>query len=157
MVGEYPTWMLANHTRKENMEYTQEETQSNRNDWINALRSGKYKQHFNALSNRDNTAFCCLGVACEISGLGKWDKDTYSVKDTETNQYITDASILPEPIKDWLGLSDKSGDYTPDNNNKKGLFSLTELNDAGTTFQDIAELIEREPKGLIAHRSDNNV
>lgn len=39
--------------------------------WIVALRSGKYTQGHGRL--RDGVGqMCCLGVLCEISGLGEW-------------------------------------------------------------------------------------
>lgn len=36
----------------------------NAKKWVQALRSGEYKQGKDAL--RDNDKFCCLGVACEV-------------------------------------------------------------------------------------------
>lgn len=40
--------------------------------WVEALRSGKYRQSKNFLKHRfgGTTSFCCLGVACEI-GIAK--------------------------------------------------------------------------------------
>ena len=39
--------------------------------WVNALRSGKYRQARGFL--RKNGAMCCLGVLCEIQGMD-WKK-----------------------------------------------------------------------------------
>ena len=36
--------------------------------WVEALRSGKYKQGKSALKKDDS--FCCLGVLCDIIGKG---------------------------------------------------------------------------------------
>jgi hypothetical protein len=34
--------------------------------WIEALRSGEYKQGKYTLFDKDNNSFCCIGVACTI-------------------------------------------------------------------------------------------
>lgn len=34
--------------------------------WINALRSGEYRQGFGLLHNTNNNTYCCLGVLCAI-------------------------------------------------------------------------------------------
>lgn len=34
--------------------------------WVEALRSGRYKQGKGQLKNGTNNSFCCLGVFCEI-------------------------------------------------------------------------------------------
>lgn len=39
--------------------------------WLEALRSGKYKQGRGKLRSVDDE-FCCLGVLCDISGQGQW-------------------------------------------------------------------------------------
>ena len=36
--------------------------------WIEALRSGEYKQGRGYLIDMDRETYCCLGVACAISG-----------------------------------------------------------------------------------------
>lgn len=36
--------------------------------WIEALRSGEYRQARNAM-NRDNESYCCLGVLCLVGGV----------------------------------------------------------------------------------------
>ncbi len=39
--------------------------------WVNALRSGKYKQGDSYLFDSTNNTHCCLGVACAISNITK--------------------------------------------------------------------------------------
>lgn len=43
----------------------------NQRKWIDALRSGKYKQGKSNLARRagDTIEYCCLGVLCEIAGI----------------------------------------------------------------------------------------
>lgn len=37
--------------------------------WVEALRSGEYKQGQGALHRADEDTYCCLGVACKISNV----------------------------------------------------------------------------------------
>lgn len=53
---------------------TKEQIKNNRK-WIKALRSGRYEQGISRL--RTDDSYCCLGVACDISGLGKWVGTTH--------------------------------------------------------------------------------
>lgn len=66
--------------------------------WIVALRSGKYRQGLRQLRNGD--AFCCLGVACDISDLGAWRGTFYT-----TNVGASEIT-LPAPVSAWLGTTD---------------------------------------------------
>jgi hypothetical protein len=92
-----------------------------------------------------NGSFCCLGVACEISGLGKWDYDMFA--DSLERSSI---KLTPE-VRDWLGLNSYNGEYI-DSRGRQHM--LTEKNDGANgkrplSFKQIANIIEREPKGLI--------
>lgn len=40
--------------------------------WVAALRSGEYKQGQGELWNEQNNCYCCLGVACVLSGVDKY-------------------------------------------------------------------------------------
>src|SRR6478609_6994253 len=42
--------------------------------WIEALRSGKYRQIDGVLAS-ENGSFCCLGVACEIKNMARVIQD----------------------------------------------------------------------------------
>ena len=123
------------------MKYTPEQTKDNRRKWEEALLSGKYEQHTHGLISWDGTGYCCLGVACEISGLGKWDRVSYVTK------HHAHGSVLPGDVRDWLGLMDKSGSFRDVDGRHK---SLIDLNDNGSSFAEIAETIAAEPPGLIA-------
>lgn len=65
-------------------------TQEFKTKWLEALRSGKYEQAHRFL--RVGNAFCCLGVACEISGRGHWVE-------------VQDAGIYSQPIKKFVFYS----------------------------------------------------
>lgn len=66
--------------------------------WIEALRSGKYAQAVGRLRDDEN-CYCCLGVLCDISGLGLWGGNSYRVDD--------DVSFfgLPGRLQKEAGLS----------------------------------------------------
>ena len=111
--------------------------------WVAALRSGEYAQTSYALTN--GKGFCCLGVACEISGLGHWEDGpngewVYAVGDDKHHE------LLPLPVKNWLGLGTDEGAFNPDG---WGEETLANLNDAGKRFVSIAKIIESEPEGLV--------
>lgn len=118
----------------------------NAKKWIEALRSGKYQQTKGALKNTEG--FCCLGVACELSGLGRWEKDgawTYYVVDEEGFSPDRREDYLPYAVRKWLGLYTSEGEYDSD----FGRTNLTKANDDdGLTFEQIADLIESNPDGL---------
>lgn len=84
-------------------------------DWLDALRSGNYKQGKTFLY-RDNV-FCCLGVLCEIQNEN-W-RDFFQRMDT---------SVLPESFA--AGLDETATSY------------LADMNDNGMTFKQIADTIE---------------
>lgn len=129
--------------------WTAAEQAANREKWVEALRSGEYKQGKGALRvprNDDRDAFCCLGVACDLaarSGEGLWSGNYFHGPSGETGNF----QVLPQSIQDWLGLTNDSGnleagiEYGEDDHRAAVL--LTELNDhAGWTLAQIADLIE---------------
>ena len=115
--------------------------------WIKALRSGKYTQTSDRLKG-DNGSYCCLGVLCDISKLGRWmpiiiggSKSAYMSSDKETSY-----GNLPSSVQDWAGISSAYGriEFT-----KNKSVSLTELNDARKrSFKQIAAYIERNWRKL---------
>jgi len=93
-------------------------------DWVKALRSGKYEQGTKFL-RRDNDKFCCLGVLCDITEYDKWIKD-----DNEKfyNFGKGTYSLLPINLIKLIGYGIQ-GD-------------LVRMNDGGETFDKIADYIE---------------
>ena len=112
--------------------------------WVAALRSGEYEQGKGALHPTKNT-YCCLGVACELyrqAKGGKWqpDGDGFTFQDN--------TKVLPPRVRVWLGLSFSTGSYP------MGIVfeSLAAQNDGGSTFSEIADVIESEPAGLFSEQ-----
>jgi hypothetical protein len=91
--------------------------------WVEALRSGGYKQGKGWLRTADD-CFCCIGVLCDISGKGEWT-------DAEPNK----AYITPE----WYGSALPDPKLLPKTYADKLIF----LNDGeGKSFAEIADWIE---------------
>lgn len=124
--------------------YTLEELKQHRKDFVAALRSGKYQQTIGAL--KDNLGYCCLGVACEVSGCVATPRQT----ETGKYSYNTFTGILPDDIsagvltrhaQEYFGFATSTGHY--------GLANLMKHNDQDHwSFDQIADLIESEPEGM---------
>jgi hypothetical protein len=119
--------------------------------WLEALRSGEYKQARYRLRSLDNS-FCCLGVLCdiytkEVEGSWKYDKDQFSdaYEMIGGNGDYPVTSELPGCVRDWAeveGCNPQVHVKKEDNNYK--FDTLAELNDEGKTFNEIADLIEKQ-------------
>lgn len=112
------------------MTYTPKQQRENRKKWVKALRSGKYAQCQNYLQG--GKGFCCLGVLAEVSG-------------EKYHGFSSNLAYLPK-VMDFVGLSEPSGGFKQG----QGVHppQLTNLNDMGKSFQEIADIIESEPEGL---------
>lgn len=111
---------------------------NNAKAWIKALRSGEYKQGIVVLRN-ERDEYCCLGVACDL-----YCKNVKDIYDPITIKYGGNSSYLPAQVAKWIGLRDTLGKFDC------GQRSLASFNDFGTTFSEIADIIESEPEGLFA-------
>lgn len=103
-----------------------------------ALRSGEYTQGSGKLRSVDDK-FCCLGVACEL--YIKAGHELEAVKGNYGWNYGDEMGVLPATVQQWLGFKTKHGDF-------ETAKRLTNLNDSGTTFPVIADIIDSEPEGL---------
>lgn len=106
--------------------------------WVNALRSGKYEQTTGKLKRHGG--YCCLGVLCELSGQGEF-VDMVEMKDV----YVLPSGMrgkteLPDEIVEWAGMSSRDGAIHPDY--PSGITTLSAMNDDGSTFAEIADVIE---------------
>ena len=94
-----------------------------RKKWIEALRSGNYQQGRGML--KGPLGYCCLGVLCEISGMGTWfDSYYYEIEDERSG------AVLPVKLREKIGLSAEQQT------------NLIGMNDSGDTFLEIADWIE---------------
>lgn len=104
--------------------------------WIEALKSGKYKQGREHLRAGDD--FCCLGVLCDIYKNQSTEKVEWESPD-RGNVYsiLNHSGVLPKPVQEWAEL-DSENPITGDAGH-----SLAHLNDTGKSFLEIADLIEK--------------
>lgn len=112
--------------------------------WADALRSGKYRQGQGALREKDPAGgadkFCCLGVACDVyrENGGALEEiiegDFGTIVAYRDSGGHTNTGVLPKDVRDWLDIT-ASGTL-----NHGG--SLTQMNDNGYTFEQLATVIE---------------
>ena len=97
-----------------------------RDKWIEALRSGKYKQGKSNLCSLRNEQpeFCCIGVLADLMDIPYHEKDNRRVYSHGM------VAMLHEPELQLVGLG------------RDEAFRLASLNDKGATFEEIAEVIE---------------
>lgn len=118
--------------------------------WVEALRSGKYKQSIGAL--RKDNKYCCLGVLCDLyrkeKGEGRWKiwKEDGLMAEFHDAVGKTDFMGLTPHVAEWAGLP--LSPYIPKNRklvfvSKKSTPYLSEINDSGATFSEIADLIDK--------------
>lgn len=118
-----------------------------KNEWVTALRSGKYKQGKGCLRKSVNE-FCTLGVLCDL--YAQSNNKTWCLLENPYlygGNYCILGSIrtLPDEIKKWAGMKTISikeyeGNYD---------MTLVEFNDKlDFTFEDMADLIESKWKDL---------
>ena len=93
--------------------------------WLKALRSGKYQQGKDNLRSTDNK-FCCLGVAAHVVGCTCITGKSYIENDSEYSSKIRGISKVPKIL---IGNGDIPGE-------------LADMNDRGTSFDDIADWIQ---------------
>jgi hypothetical protein len=107
--------------------------------WVDALRSGGYKQTDGCLINYDehgNASYCCLGVADNLFKL---------TPDSNENLYGSNYNEI-------LGLRTENGGFShliPVD--EYGYTELTQMNDDGVPFSKIADFIEANVEAIFTH------
>jgi len=107
-------------------------------EWVEALRSGKYQQATGVLCN--GVGYCCLGVLCDIvkdKVGGEWVKDGNEYRfDIGDMSYL---SLLPPAVQKYTELPNCLPSVPG-----KDEMTLSGLNDTGSTFINIADIIEEK-------------
>lgn len=106
--------------------------------WVDALRSGQYKQCTGQLRTRDT--FCCLGVLCNLHAQAHPE---IAAQQRDKGQYMGVSNQIPSEVRRWSGMHTHSG--------SRGAFSasLIRLNDKlGYSFAQIADVIDQEWRKL---------
>jgi hypothetical protein len=131
---------------------TQEEENARIEALCVALESGDYEQRREYL--RQDSGFCCLGVACDLSKLADWE--------TSENGYYSyqkEHGVMPEAVRKYYGFQTNAGSFNRDflSDDLRAEIkaaisrvpdSLIDLNDAGLSFSVIAKVIRARPAGL---------
>lgn len=107
--------------------------------WLAALRSGEYTQGTGTLRDEfDN--FCCLGVLCAIAVKDGLEIDVAAPGENGAWSYDGEEWFLPPKVSYWAGM-DKNDPRIA----VSGYTRVSDLNDdAGMTFEQIADVIEVE-------------
>jgi hypothetical protein len=136
-----------------------------RKKWVEALRSGKYEQNKHGLcavdpDGGDGMAHCCLGVLCELAlEGGALSVARRKVDESGRVWFVGRSAYLPGDVVKWSGLPDSNptvwfsdaiahlGDRDTQRARASGALShdfvtLSELNDAGVSFEGIAAIVE---------------
>lgn len=110
--------------------------------WLEALRSGEYKQGQQALKKKTakgELQYCCLGVLCELHRKATKKFQWQEIVNYEPSVYLYNAfkAFLPREVNHWAGLHRS---YLTDNLAAETI--LAEANDNGADFPAIANWIE---------------
>lgn len=118
--------------------------------WVAALRSGEYAQTQKTLRNTFPQSesqplpvgYCCLGVLCDLYAKETGD-DRWVQIDSNWSPYSWEFDGVigtpPDIVLNWAGLDSSTGKYrSPEGD----IQHLTETNDKGATFAEIAKIIE---------------
>ena len=111
-------------------------------EFLTALRSEDYQQATGQLRAPDD-GYCCLGLACEISGISEWESQ--DSRDTPY-LYLGNDQVLPPEVQTYYGFNDPKGTYLV-----RGTLSersLMNFNDNGVSFKEIANVIEQNQSEL---------
>lgn len=117
--------------------------------WVAALRSGTYQQTCGMLRSHYLTeSFCCLGVAQDL--LAKKNPTRYYWAEEHKHYRFVDgatgdesSAVLVPAASKLLGLEGTGPVYLDGLTDRLGYTpALTELNDGGFTFSQIADVIE---------------
>jgi hypothetical protein len=122
-----------------------------KSQWIAALRSGDYKQGRGWL--RTDNYYCCLGVLCDLHSKANPDhrqswRPMCNYIDPLEKEYIeyiyaygkSTTRLLPDDVQRWAGIGCSDPDIVVDNE----ALILSQLNDRGYTFEQIAKHIEEQ-------------
>lgn len=94
--------------------------------WLEALRSGRYKQGVGCLRS-DKDEYCCLGVLCDVVAPEQWNYEDKLLCYTHANAAFFPGDNIKQKIKLPLMIQE----------------FLSGKNDGGDNFHEIAEYIEK--------------
>lgn len=104
--------------------------------WVDALRSGKYKQGTGALRRGDS--FCVLGVVCDL--FSKEYGTPWETRNGGSFYFLSKGCSLPAAVLKWMELPK----WSNENIQIGARQTLSSLNDTGFTFAQLADAIEEQ-------------
>lgn len=111
-------------------------TEEERDEWVDALTSGLYTQTEGTLHTTDGSdGWCCLGVLANLKGVEWFEAEGAFIDGASTFAWKYDTEYTGNVPPDWVKPSDQH--------------KLSQMNDGGRNFDDIAEAIRREGYGLL--------
>lgn len=124
--------------------------------WVDALRSGEYKQGMEGNLRSKDDEFCCLGILCDLIPGVEWDDlgpGAYSAVVTWQHEEPArrNSALVPDSLAAQLGLSREyrgdepicNGDHCDYGRYTQVQRHLAAMNDRGYSFDEIAGWIER--------------
>lgn len=111
--------------------------------WIEALRSGKYRQVDGELRGKTKsgkTGFCCLGVLCNLHAQAHPE---IAMNEFDPSRYLGAVAVLPTAVQRWADLDESGTLPTTVEFNGADYDTLYELNDDGMKFGKIANVIDQ--------------
>ena len=120
--------------------------------WLTALRSGEYRQVDSYLKHgsEESPGHCCLGVLCELYAADndiEWKRTSPNGDKAWRLEGTDEAALLPPHVAHWAGFGDKNltregPNSAVDVHTGGGRESLAGMNDDGSSFEEIANVIE---------------
>ncbi len=107
--------------------------------WVEALRSGKYKQTTNGLYDDYEDAYCALGVGCMVAGV--------------TDPMVLYQEVLPSDLIDYHDLTDLNYEqfFKPiDSDFSNRIIRLNDFEEV--SFIEIAQFIEDYAKHMLKQK-----
>lgn len=118
--------------------------------WLKALRSKRYRKTLYML--QDKGCYCPLGVLADLYMKEKYPEETwedsvdlYNILNRNSELSLRHQEVLPLPIAEWAGLQRNPTVFfepVPGMGAKSSNIGL--LNDSGYSFEEIADIVERE-------------
>lgn len=109
--------------------------------WLDALRSGEYKQTRTRLENASTGAMCCLGVACKVA-MDAGVPVSRIVDEYGTAWFNGEDALPPIVVLDWMGIN-HAGNVVVRTTGEGAMCVVTELNDVHNwDFNMIADAVE---------------
>jgi hypothetical protein len=125
--------------------------------WLKDLREGEHSQGQMFLKRQRSgnvTEYCCLGRLTELYISSPENTEKLAWENSETRgifKTVEDASLPAPQVVKWADMACKTGGtivISEELRKKYGLISLfsslPQLNDAGVTFAEIADIIEQQ-------------